>query len=156
MEPIPESMEPTPEWARNKYLLAIDGQALSSRMDQVMPLGSLIFKNESAYCAVYHHLIKPYEHYIPFWERTLDNLLQRLEWAKLNDQRAKQIADNAQAFVLKYLGNRTWACYWFKLLTELSKLLKFKPGLGSETDPKKAWIPVRKYLETVDMTFAEQ
>lgn len=32
------------EHARYKYLVHVDGQALSSRMEQLMPLGSLIFK----------------------------------------------------------------------------------------------------------------
>eukprot|EP00798_Chlamydomonas_sp_ICE-L_P023568 gene23568-9092_t len=146
-------MLPLTEHARYKYLVHVDGQALSSRMEQLMPLGSLIFKEESGYRTFYYHLIKPYEHYIPFWEKTPDNLFERLEWAKLNDLEAKKIAEKAQAFALKYLGKRTRACYWFKLLTEMSKLLKFKPGPGSETDPRKAWIPVRKYFETVATTF---
>eukprot|EP00798_Chlamydomonas_sp_ICE-L_P002552 gene2552-4126_t len=146
---------PMPEQARYKYLLSVDGQALSSRQEQLMTLGSLIFKEESGYTTFYYHLMKPYKHYMPFWERTPDNLFERLEWAKSNDQQAKQIAYNAQAFALKYLGKRTRACYWLKLLTEMSKLLKFKPGPGFETNPKKAWIPVREYLETVARTFDE-
>lgn len=42
-----------------KYLVHLDGQALSSRMDLLLPLNSLIFKEESGYKSFYHHLLKP-------------------------------------------------------------------------------------------------
>ncbi len=40
---------PAPAACRRRYLLHLDGQALSSRMDQLLPLNSLIFKEESGY-----------------------------------------------------------------------------------------------------------
>ncbi len=35
------------EHARYKFLVHLDGQGLSSRLDQLLPLGSLVFKEES-------------------------------------------------------------------------------------------------------------
>lgn len=43
---------------RYKYLAHVDGQGLSSRLDQLLPLGSLIFKEESGYTTYYHHLLR--------------------------------------------------------------------------------------------------
>ena len=36
----------------------LDGQALSSRLEQLMPLGSLIFKEDSGYKTFYYHLMR--------------------------------------------------------------------------------------------------
>ena len=35
------------------------------RLEQLLPLGSVVFKEESGYRGFYHTLLKPYEHYIP-------------------------------------------------------------------------------------------
>jgi hypothetical protein len=43
---------------RYKYLVHVDGQGLSSRLDQLLPLGSLVLKEESGYTTYYHHLLK--------------------------------------------------------------------------------------------------
>ena len=34
---------------RRRYLLHLDGQGLSSRMEQLLPLGAVVFKEESGY-----------------------------------------------------------------------------------------------------------
>ena len=35
------------------------------RFEQLLPLGSLVFKEESGYWGYYYHLFQPYEHYVP-------------------------------------------------------------------------------------------
>jgi hypothetical protein len=45
-------------FCRYKYLVHVDGQGLSSRLDQLLPLGSLVLKEESGYTTYYHHLLK--------------------------------------------------------------------------------------------------
>eukprot|EP00798_Chlamydomonas_sp_ICE-L_P031124 gene31124-6260_t len=87
---------PMMDHAKYRWLLQLDGQGLSSKLDQLFALGSLVFKEESGYKAYYHHLIKPYEHYIPFWNQSIDDLLDGLEWAKANDAEARRIAEGAQ------------------------------------------------------------
>lgn len=39
----------------------LDGQALSSRLEQLLPLRSLVLKEDSGYTSFYHHLLKPYK-----------------------------------------------------------------------------------------------
>ena len=38
------------------------------RLEQLMVMGSVVLKEESGYRAFFHHLMKPYEHYIPIWK----------------------------------------------------------------------------------------
>ena len=35
------------------------------RLEQLLPLNSVVLKEESGYRGFYHHLLKPYEHYVP-------------------------------------------------------------------------------------------
>lgn len=43
--------------------------AVQCRLDQLLTLKSLVFKEESGYYAFYHKLLEPYKHYIPFWKK---------------------------------------------------------------------------------------
>eukprot|EP00955_Chlamydomonas_euryale_P110813 366024-Chlamydomonas_euryale.AAC.8 len=60
-----DNFKPMEYHARFKYLVHLDGQGLSSRLDQLFVMRSLVLKEDSGYRAFYHHLLKPYEHYIP-------------------------------------------------------------------------------------------
>ena len=35
------------------------------RLEQLLPLNSVVLKEESGYRGFYHHLLQPYEHYVP-------------------------------------------------------------------------------------------
>ncbi|GAX76168.1 hypothetical protein CEUSTIGMA_g3612.t1 [Chlamydomonas eustigma] len=135
--------------AQYKYLVHLDGQGLSSRLDQLLPLNSLVFKEESGYRAFYHHLLEPYEHFIPFWKERPEEILDALKWARENELQAQRIALQAREVALKYLNRRARSCYWFKLLSEFSSLLKYKP----EPDPGSlyfsSYIPIDEYIANI-------
>ncbi|KAG1677239.1 hypothetical protein FOA52_013438 [Chlamydomonas sp. UWO 241] len=114
-----------------KYLVHLDGQGLSSRLDQLLPLKAMVMKEESGYRAFYHHLLKPHVHYVPFWKERPDDALQVLAWARSNDAKARTIGEAGQALALKYLNARARACYWYHLLLEYSKLHTYTPGRGA-------------------------
>lgn len=46
------------------------------RLEQLLALGSLVFKEESGYHAFFHHLISPHQHYLPVWKETPKDTLQ--------------------------------------------------------------------------------
>ena len=80
----------------HRYLVHLDGQGLSSRFEQLMPLNSLIFKEESGYSTFYYPLLQPYTHYVPFWKEGPEEILGALEWAQAHDDEARRMAQNAQ------------------------------------------------------------
>lgn len=51
--------------AAYRMLVHLDGQGLSLRLEQLLPLNSVVLREESGYRSFYHHLIMPYDHYIP-------------------------------------------------------------------------------------------
>ena len=134
--------------AQYKYLVHLDGQGLSSRMDLLLPLNAVVFKEESGYRAYYHHLLQPYKHYLPFWKTRPEEALTQLDWAAAHDEEARQVAQRAQDFALRYLSRSARACYWLRLLTDFSQLLRYSPG--SRTSRYMSYyIPVQEYLDTV-------
>lgn len=73
-------------------------------------------------------------HYLPFWLKGPEDVLEALEWAKGHDAEAKRIAARAQAFALRYLDKKARTCYWYKLLTEFSKLLRYQVSPEHEVE----------------------
>ncbi|KAG2485477.1 hypothetical protein HYH03_015752 [Edaphochlamys debaryana] len=116
--------------AAYKYLLHLDGQATSSRLEQLMPLRSLILKEESGYHSFYYHLLRPYEHYVPVWPAGSgpEDVLSAMAWAQEHDEEAERMAAAAQEVALTYLSKRARSCYWFRLLKEYAALQRFKPS----------------------------
>lgn len=90
---------PLPDLAQFKYLLHLDGQSVSSRVEQLMALNSVMFKEESGYSTFYYHLLKPYVNYVPVWKEGPEDILEALEWTYKNDDKARDIARNAQVCV---------------------------------------------------------
>jgi len=135
--------------AKYKYLVHMDGQGLSSRLDQLLPLNSLIFKEESGYKTFYHHLLKPGVHYVPFWKKQPDEILDALKWAHMHDNEAKTMAAAGQQVALKYLNRHARACYWYMLLLQFSKMLRYKPGKVEGRQYMQYYMTVQQYIETI-------
>eukprot|EP00955_Chlamydomonas_euryale_P084554 363979-Chlamydomonas_euryale.AAC.5 len=121
--------------ARYKYLLHLDGQTCSSRLEQLLVMNSVVFKEESGYHAFYHHLLKPGEHYVPVWKEGPEDVLEALKWARAHDDEARAMARRAQRFAQNYLHPDALACYWFTLLGRLAQLQRFEPGRGRRAYP---------------------
>ena len=75
--------------------------------------------------------MKPGVHYIPFDPQIgrigAGNLLSRLEWAKLNDEKAKQIANISQSFGMICLSEQSIDDFVSILLMEYAKRLRESP-----------------------------
>ncbi|GIL74228.1 hypothetical protein Vretimale_1982 [Volvox reticuliferus] len=112
-----------------RYLLHVDGQGLSSKLETLLTLGSLVMKEESGYMAFYHHLLKPFEHYVPVWPVGTgpETILDALAWARSHDEEAHQIATAGQQLAARYLSTQARACFWLKLLQEYAATLSYDP-----------------------------
>ncbi|GIL62973.1 hypothetical protein Vafri_17137 [Volvox africanus] len=131
-----------------KWLLHLDGQTCSSRLEQLMVLGSLVVKEESGYEAFFHHIIQPYKHYLPFWKTFPEETKSALLWASQNDREAAAIASAAQQVALTYLHKRALMCYWLKVLQEIAALLRYTPGPDGGRRTYKHMVPLEEYMRT--------
>ncbi len=48
--------------------------------------------------AYFYHMLRPYEHFVPFWVHNSSDILQAVQWLKDHDSQAQQIAANAERF----------------------------------------------------------
>ncbi|PNH05443.1 KDEL motif-containing protein 1 [Tetrabaena socialis] len=167
--------------ASNKLLLHLDGQTCSSRLEQLLVLGSCVVKEESGYRAFFHHLLQPYQHYVPFWKEFPEEAADVMRWAAAHDGEAAAIAARAQTLAATYLHKRALMCYWLKMLQAkggfgrrngrsigarawgLAALLRYRPGPDAGDRRYPVWLPVASYmagegtqeLERYDLTTME-
>jgi DNA-directed RNA polymerase II subunit RPB2 len=91
-----------------KYLIHIDGNVNAYRLLTSFLTGSLILRVKSVYTSWFDHLIYAYDIYNPssttdnthyIWiKEDFSNLLDVIEWCLINDDKCKQIAQNALEF----------------------------------------------------------
>jgi hypothetical protein len=84
------------EFFNYKIFFIVDGNGISSSHMYGFASGAVPFLISNSICW-FSHLITPYVHYIPV-NYDLSNLIEQIEWVNNNDDKAKQIADNAYQF----------------------------------------------------------
>ena len=131
------------EWGQYKYILHVDGITCSTKLEQELPLGSLILKESSGFRSFYHRLLAPYEHYVPFWRHRPQELLDALAWAAAHEAESAAIAAAGRAFAKRYLHKRALTCYWRMLLAEYARLQRFQPGVALNAS---RLVPAEEYL----------
>ncbi|KXZ45427.1 hypothetical protein GPECTOR_55g333 [Gonium pectorale] len=111
-----------------KYIVSPDGWSISSKFDKYLLLGSTILKAASTRYGFYYDAIKPYVHFLPFMVNTSDDIVDVVRWAKSHDAEARRVAEEGRRFALRHLSRPARLCYVFRLLTELSKQLRYRPS----------------------------
>jgi hypothetical protein len=87
-------------WIGDKYALDIDGNTNTwSNFLARLHLGCCVLKVESplGYRQWYYDRLSPWEHFVPV-KSDLSDLIEKIDWARSNDVRAKEIATAGQAF----------------------------------------------------------
>lgn len=102
-----------------KYILNIDGHSNPNRTSYLLKNNSLILQVESEYVVGnvtwFTHLIKPYVHYVPI-KFDFSNLEHQIEWCKNNDDKCKEIVNNANNLYNTYLAKRGICEYISKVI----------------------------------------
>ena len=103
-----------------KYQILIDGNSCAySRGYWEFFSRCLTFKEESDNIQWYYGALEPYVHYVSF---TLEDLVDKIDWARKNDVKAYQIAQNARSFSEENLSYSSILYYFYLVLGEYSKL----------------------------------
>lgn len=93
---------PYNEKLKYKYILNIDGHITAFRLGHELQMNSVILLVKSHYYIWFMPYLKPYEHYVPI-KCDLSDLIDRILWCKNNDDKCKQIVENANRFYNKYM-----------------------------------------------------
>lgn len=103
-----------------KYQLNIDGTVAAYRFGYLLAGNALVFKQDSTFYEYFYKKLKPMHHYVPI-NRDLSNLVEKIQWAKENDDIARKIAQQAQQFANENLTPDKVLCYHVTLLKVCSR-----------------------------------
>lgn len=114
-----------------KYLFNFRGVAASFRFKHLFLCDSLVYHVDEKWLEFFYTAMKPWVHYIPV-SSDLKEAKKLIQFAIENDDIAKAIARRGRKFILEHLRMSDVTCYWKELLTEYTKLLKYKPTLNKK------------------------
>ncbi|KAF7649885.1 hypothetical protein LDENG_00134430, partial [Lucifuga dentata] len=108
------------DFFKYKYQVNVDGTVAAYRFPYLMLGNSLVLKQDSPYYEYFYSLLKAGTHYIPV-RRNLSDLIQKIKWAKENDDEAQKIAKAGQAMARELLQPSRLYCYYYKVLQMYSE-----------------------------------
>lgn len=107
-----------------KYYIQIDGNTSAyTHSGWKFFIGSLVFRPNSPWIQWYFGALKPLVHYVPV-KKNLENLIDRINWAKKNDKKAEEIAKRGQEFARKEIVINKNLLYLYYTIKQHNNLLK--------------------------------
>lgn len=125
------------DFFKYKYQVNVDGTVAAYRYPYLMLGDSLVLKQESPYYEHFYVALKPWKHYVPI-KRNLGDLLEKVKWAKENDEEAKKIAKEGQLTARDLLQPPRLYCYYYRVLQKYAERQASKPMIrdGMELVPQ--------------------
>ena len=123
---------PLAQWSRYAYLLHVDGNGFSGRLEELLTLGGVILKQQSPFDAWYYPLLQPGTHYAPFSLTGANasgapELCDALRALHADAARAERLAAAARNFTAAYLAPERVRYYVAALLRRYASLQRFTP-----------------------------
>lgn len=107
--------------SRYKYIVHPDGHVSAFRLSYELSMGSVLLIVDSKYKLWFRHLLKPWVHYVPIKE-DLSDIFEIIKWCRNNDNKCKEIANNAKIFYRKYLQKDGILDYLQNLIVKISNI----------------------------------
>lgn len=102
-----------------KYIIYIEGNSAAYRLGSLLSTKSTILKVESKYYLWFEKQLEPYKHYVPI-KHDLSDLDEKIIWCKNNDNKCKEIANNAYQFYKKTFNYDNVYNYLQNLINSMS------------------------------------
>jgi hypothetical protein len=126
------------EHLQYKYLPVLDGVMCTYPGYQWRLLSdAVVFKQESDQIQWFYGALEPFVHYVPI-KQDLSDLVERICWARANDNFCKKISANATDFATKNLMYDDVYCYLYYVLIAYSRLLD--RSFESDWDLTDSWV----------------
>ncbi|KAG7274829.1 hypothetical protein CRUP_038802 [Coryphaenoides rupestris] len=117
-----------------KYQVNVDGTVAAYRFPYLMLGDSLVLKQSSPYYEHFYGELQAGTHYLPV-QRDLSDLLEKIRWAKSNDDRAQAVAREGQAKVRELLQPNRLYCYYYRVLEVYAARQSSRPTLHPDMEP---------------------
>mmetsp|Transcript_31554 Transcript_31554/g.60262 ORF Transcript_31554/g.60262 Transcript_31554/m.60262 type:complete len:646 (-) Transcript_31554:206-2143(-) len=132
---------PIYEQSKYKYLIYVDGHCAACRYGFMMRLGSVILKvapRQVADTMWYFPLLQPYVDHVPV-KADLSDLEEKIRWCRQNDDKCREIGENAKKFFEKYVSRNALLDYVEMACKQISKRF---------VKPPEWWAPPTAYTPT--------
>ncbi|XP_069496375.1 protein O-glucosyltransferase 3 isoform X2 [Ambystoma mexicanum] len=125
------------DFFKYKYQVNVDGTVAAYRFPYLMLGDSLVLKQDSPYYEHFYVALQPWKHYVPF-KRNLGDLLEKIKWAKENDEEARSIAKEGQLLARELLQPHRLYCYYFTVFQKYAERQATPPEIrdGMELVPQ--------------------
>lgn len=120
------------EQSQYKYIVNVDGHCSAFRLSLELGMGSVILLVNSRYRLWYHHVLKPWYHYVPV-NGDLSDLLEKIKWCKNNEEKCRTISKNALDFYNKNLSKDGILDYMQTLLITIRKKMGYNSKYNKYT-----------------------
>lgn len=124
-----------------RYQINIDGTVAAYRLPYLLVGDGVVLKQDSTYYEYFYKKLKPMEHYIPI-KHDLSDLIERIEWARLNDLVAHKIGRKGREFAEENLMPLNIICNHLEIFRKYAKNLvspvKVLPGMEEVPQPDTA------------------
>ena len=114
------------EHAQFAYLIHVDGNGFSGRLEELLSLGGVVLKEESPFGGWYYPLLRAHEHVVPL-ARNLSTLCDSLSALREEPRRAAALAAAAQRFATAFLAPERVMGYVAALVRGYATLQRFRP-----------------------------
>lgn len=105
------------ELLRVQYLLVTAGLTGAGKLPAALASGAVVLLPRSFAHAYYEHALVPYVHFVPLWDRGVDDdLADKVGWLEAEPQAAASIAAAGRRFACAHLRAPGRAAYWRELL----------------------------------------
>ncbi|XP_040196506.1 protein O-glucosyltransferase 3 [Rana temporaria] len=121
------------DFFKYKYQVNVDGTVAAYRFPYLLLGDSLVLKQSSPYYEHFYSALKPGKHYIPI-KRSLGDLIEKIRWAKENDEEVKKIAKESQTLARELLQPHRLYCYYYKVLQTYAKRQTSRPEVRDEME----------------------
>ncbi|XP_059576811.1 protein O-glucosyltransferase 3 isoform X6 [Alligator mississippiensis] len=125
------------DFFKYKYQVNVDGTVAAYRFPYLLLGDSLVLKQDSQYYEHFYSALEPWKHYVPV-KRRLEDLLEKIKWAKKNDEEARKIAKEGQLLARELLQPHRLYCYYYSVFQKYAKRQASKPEIrdGMELVPQ--------------------
>lgn len=100
---VPKEILSFVQQSKFKYILSLPGRGFTWYLTYALLTGSAVFIQENTAVQWYQEEILPYVHFIPV-SNDLSNLIDQIEWARMNQQKTMQIAEAGRKFALEHFS----------------------------------------------------
>ncbi|KAL7433649.1 hypothetical protein ACHAXH_007174 [Discostella pseudostelligera] len=137
---------PIYEQSKYKYLIYADGHCAACRYGFMMRLGSVILKvapRQVADTMWYFPLLVPYVDHVPV-KADLSDLEEKIRWCRQNDDKCRQIGENAKIFYEKFVARNSLLDYVEMICKQISKRFVKPPSWWTPPTPEAPPPTLRK------------